>query len=135
MPVGVREAVGGAVAEVAVDPPDAEPGRLDRRDAPVERRRAPRAQREVPEPSLRGLREHQAVAEVVAPAAQVDGLPFARLLLHAEHVDEEAEALVGLRRQELRVGDAGEVVRAARITRAPGRLRLPPAPEPGSAAA
>ena len=32
------------------------------------------------------------------------------LLLHAEHVDEEAEALVGLRREQLRMPDPGEVV-------------------------
>ena len=62
------------------------------------------------EPRLRGLRELQAVAQVVPPAAQVDGLPLPRFLLEPEHVDEEAEALLGLRGQELCVSDAGDVV-------------------------
>ena len=74
VPVGIGEAVRRAVTDVAVDPPRPEPGRLDRGDAPLERLGAPRAQRDVAEPGLRRLRELQAVAQVVAPAAQVDRL-------------------------------------------------------------
>ena len=110
VPVGVREAVRPAVAHVAVDPAEPAPGRLDGGDAAVERLGAPRSQRDVPEPGAGRLGELQAVAEVVAPAAQEDGLPVARFLLHAEHVDEEAEALLRLRREQLRVPDPGEVV-------------------------
>ena len=57
-----------------------------------------------------GLGQLEAVALVVAPAAQVDGLALARLDLHPEHVDEEAQALVGQRRQQLGVADVREVV-------------------------
>ena len=96
------------MADVAVDPALAEAGRLDRGDAPVERLGAPGAQRDVAEPGLRRLGQLQAVAEVVAPAAEEDRLALARLLLHAEHVDEEAQALVGRRRQQLGVADAGD---------------------------
>ena len=133
VPVGVGEAVRPAVADVPVDPAEPEPRRLDGRHPPVERLGAPRPQRDVPEPGLRRLRELQAVAEVVAPAPQEDGLPVARLLLHAEHVDEEAEALLGLRGQELRVPDPGDVVdrlahrsrRAAADRRGRTRARRP----------
>ena len=37
MPVGIREAVGGAVSVIAVDPALPAPGRVDRPDDPVER--------------------------------------------------------------------------------------------------
>ena len=63
-----------------------------------------------PRPACRRLGQLQAVAQVVAPAAQVDRLPLARLLLHPEHVDEEAQALLRLRREQLGVADAGDVV-------------------------
>ena len=112
--VGIGEAVRGPVPEVAVDPARAEAGRLDRRHAPLERLGAPRPQRHVAEPGLRRLGELEAVALVVAPAAQEDRLALARLLLHAEHVDEEAQALLGLRGEQLGVADVGEVVERAR---------------------
>ena len=56
------------------------------------------------------LGELQAVAEVVTPAAQIDRVPLARFLFQPEHVDEEAQALVRLRGQQLGVGDPGDVV-------------------------
>ena len=64
----------------------------------------------MPEPGSGRFGQLQAVAEVVAPAPQEDGLPVAGFLLHAEHVDEEAEALLRLRGEKLRVPDPGEVV-------------------------
>ena len=88
--VRIGEAIGRAVADVAVGPALAEPRPLERRHAAVERLRAPGAKRDVPETGLRRLGELQAVAEVVAPAPQEDRLPVARLLLHSQHVDEEA---------------------------------------------
>ena len=96
--------------DVPVDPAAAEARLLDCGDAALERLGAPGAQCEVAQAALRRLGQLQAVAEVVAPAAQVDRLPVARLLLHPEHVDEEAQALVGLRREQLGVADAGDVV-------------------------
>src|SRR6266540_892931 len=71
---------------------------------------APRPQRQVSESGLRRLGELEAVTQVVAPAAQEDGLSRARLLLHAEYLDEEAEALLGLRRQQLGVADPRQIV-------------------------
>ena len=43
MAVGAAEAIGAAVAEIAVGPADAAAHRLDRRDAPLERRLATRS--------------------------------------------------------------------------------------------
>ena len=60
MAVGVGEAVGAAMADVAVDPPLPEPRLLDRGDAPLERLRAPRPQGDMADdppaapPSARG---------------------------------------------------------------------------------
>ena len=51
--VGVREAVGAAMADVAVDPPLPEPRLLDRGDAPLERLGAPGAQGDVADARLR----------------------------------------------------------------------------------
>ncbi len=58
----------------------------------------------------RGLGQLEAVALIVAPAAQVHRLVLARLDLHPEQLDEEAQALVRERREQLRVADVGEVV-------------------------
>ena len=108
--VRVREAIRAAVAHVSVDPAEPTSAHLDSRDSAVERLGAPRSQRDVAEPGTGRLRELQAVAKVVPPPAQEDRLPVARFLLHAENVDEEAEALLRIRREKLRVPDAGEVV-------------------------
>src|SRR5262249_24006890 len=67
----------------------------------LERLGAPRAERDMAEAGPPGLGQLEAVAQVVAPAAQVDGLPLARLLLEAEHVDEEPAALLPSRRPQL----------------------------------
>ena len=104
-PVG--EPVRAPVADVAVDPAETAPGR------PIAA--APGAPPgstccHVPEAGLLRLGELQAVAQVVAPAAQEHRLTVARLLLHPEDVDEEAQALVRPRRQELCVADVRHVV-------------------------
>jgi hypothetical protein len=106
------------VAQVAVDPALAEAGRLDRRDAALECLGAPRAQRHVPEAGPVRLGQLEAVALVVAPAAQEDGLPIARLDLHAEHLLEEAQAVVRLGGEQLGVADVGKVVDHRSSTRA-----------------
>jgi len=110
MAVRIGEAVRGPVTDIAVDPARAEPRLLDGGDPPLERLRAASAQGHVAETGLRRFRQLQAIAEIVAPAAQVDRPALPRLLLHAEHVDEEAQALVRSRGQELRVPDPGDVV-------------------------
>ena len=97
------------MADVAVDPADPLPRRLDRRDPAVERLRAPRAQGRVAEPGLGRLGQLQAVALVVAPAAQVDRLAFPCLLLHPEDVGEEPKRALGLGGEQLGVADAGDL--------------------------
>src|SRR5581483_586987 len=92
----------------------AETGRVDRSRAALERLRAPRPQADMADPALRRLGELERVAEVVAPSAEEDGAALARLLLHPEDVDEEAQALLGLRRKELRVRDASDLVHRLR---------------------
>jgi hypothetical protein len=47
MPVGLVEAIGGSVAELAVAPADPGPGAFDRLHAPLKRLRAPRPERGV----------------------------------------------------------------------------------------
>src|SRR4029079_1354326 len=110
VPVRIGEAVRTAVPDVAVGPARPETRRLDRGDPPYERLRAPGTGADVPDSGLRRLGELQAVAEVVAPAAQVDRATVAGLLLHPEHLDEEAQALLRLRRQELGVCDVRDLV-------------------------
>ena len=106
------------MAQVAVDPAQAEAGRLDRCHAALERLWTPGAQRHVPEAGPLRLGQLEAVALVVAPAAQEDRLALARLHLHAEHLLEEAQALVGLGGEQLGVADVGEVVDHSPSTRA-----------------
>ena len=98
------------MAEVAVDPALAEAGWPRSRHAALERLGAPGAQRHVAEAGPLGLGQLEAVALVVAPAAQEHRLPLARLHLHPEHLLEEAQALVRLGREQLGVADVGHVV-------------------------
>ena len=53
MAVWIEERVGRTVAEVAVEPATIRSGRLERCDAPLERRDAVRAIGDVPDPRLR----------------------------------------------------------------------------------
>ena len=70
-----------------------------------------------------GLGQLEAVALVVAPAAQVYRLALALLDLHPEQVDEEPQALLGERRQQLGVADVREVVDRLAHRRRPPRAR------------
>src|SRR5262249_36772269 len=92
-----------------VDPADAAAGLLERLRAPLERLLAPGADGHVAHARQLRLGELQAVARVVAPAAQEDGLALPRLDLHPEEVDEEGQALVGKRCEQLRVPDVHEI--------------------------
>ena len=123
MAVGVAEAVRRPVAVVAVGPAVAEPRRLDRGDPPLQRLGVPARSAIWPSPSAASV-SFSALALVVAPAAQVHRLARARLDLHAQHVDEERQALGGLRRQQLDVADVGEVAtrRAAQAVEVVGEL-------------
>ena len=70
-----------------------------------------------PSPGSLALGQLQAVGLVVAPAAQVHRLALAVLDLHPEQLDEEAQALLRERRQQLGVADVGEVVDRLRAHR------------------
>ena len=111
MAVGVAEAVGGPVTVVAVAPPLAQSGGLDRRRTALQRRRIPRPQRHVAEARQPGLGQLQAVALGLAPAAQEHRLAVAVLDLHPEQLDEEPLAGGRERGQQLGVVDVGEVAR------------------------
>ena len=112
MAVRVCEAVGRPVPDVSVDPADAETGRLDRRHPPLERLGVAGSDRHVPETGLGRLGQLQRVALVVRIPPEVDGLALGCLLLHPERVDEEAEAPLRLRGEQLGVPDVREVARA-----------------------
>jgi hypothetical protein len=126
MAVRVGAAIGRAMPNVALAPPQPEPRRLDGGHAALERLEAPGPQRHVGHARGVGLGELQAIALVVAPAAQENRLPLARLDLHPEDVDEEAQALLGLGRQQLGVADVRDLVQglghsASTISRRPSR--------------
>ncbi len=111
-PVIVRRArdEGLALAEIALGPADAEARGLDRLDAPLERLRAPGAEREMPHARLLRRRELQRVVQVIVVGAQINRVALARGLLHADHLDEEPQALVGLRRQHFDMRQMRDVV-------------------------
>ena len=79
-------------------------------DAAVQRGLAPGADRHVAKPRQLGLGQLEAVALVVAPAAQVHRLTLSLLDLHPEQVDEEPQALLGKWGQQLGVADVRKVV-------------------------
>ena len=110
VPVGVVELVRGPVPVVALVPADTEPGRLDGGGAALKGRGAPGPERRVAQPGQPRLGQLQAVGLVLAPAAQEYRLALAVLDLHTEQVDEEAQAVVGGRGEELGVGNVGDVV-------------------------
>jgi hypothetical protein len=110
--VGITEAIAPAAAEVAVDPAQPEPGRLDRGDAPRERLGAHRAPGDAPHAGLRGGGQLERARRVIAVAAQVGRLPGDVHDLHAEHVPEVPEAPVQLRRQQLDVAEVRDVLDA-----------------------
>lgn len=47
---------------------------------------------------------------IVVPAAQVDRIPDPRGLLHAHHVEEETQALIEPRREQLDMREMGDIV-------------------------
>ena len=107
--VGVEEAVGAAMAEVAVDPVAGDASGIERCDPAGERLRAVRAIREVTDARLRRRGELERGALVVAEAAQVDRVALLAGDLHAEDLAEVEEALVRLRREQLDVREVSEV--------------------------
>ena len=109
VPVRIAEAVGRAVAEVAVEPVPVDPAGLERRDPARERLRAVGAVGEVADARLRGGGQLERRALVVAEPAQVDRVSVLARDLHAEELAEVVEALVRLRRQQLDVREMREV--------------------------
>ena len=109
VPVRVAAEEGGAMAEIAVRPADIVAGSFQRRDPALERLLAACPERHVAHAGLLRSRQLERVALVVVPAAQVDGIALAAALGHAHHVDEEAQALVRLGRQQLEMAQMGEV--------------------------
>ncbi len=57
-----------------------------------------------------GLGQLEAVGLVLTPPTQEHRLTLLVLDLHPEQLDEERQAVVGERRQQLGVGDVGDVV-------------------------
>jgi SpoVK/Ycf46/Vps4 family AAA+-type ATPase len=109
MVVGVAEAIGTAMAEIAFAPADPRPHRLDRGDAAQKRRLARGAIADMADAG--GVRggELQRVEFVIVPGAQIDGIALAPALRQAEDVDEEVEARLGLVREELDMAEMGNV--------------------------
>ena len=97
------------MAEVAVEPGAGDSAGLEGRDPPLERLGGVRAVGQVPDARLRRGRQLERRALVVAEAAQVDRVAALARDLHAEDLAEVVEALVGLRREQLDVGEVREV--------------------------
>jgi hypothetical protein len=108
--VGVAEAVGRAAGVIAVDPPLSQPGGLDRGDAALQALRARGAEAEDAHARGLGRRELQRPGLVVAPAAQVGRSARLVLDLHPDDVDEEAQARVFRRREQLDRAEVRDVV-------------------------
>jgi hypothetical protein len=89
------------VAQVALGPALAATGLLDDADAMLQRLGARRAVSEMAHAGDLGRSQLQCVVLVVVPAPQIDGLAAPAALGHPEHVDEEAQRLFGLGREQL----------------------------------
>jgi hypothetical protein len=98
--------------EVAVRPSLALAGLLDDGGPPLERFRARRAPRDVAHARHFRRRQLQRVMFVIVPSAQKDGVAAAAALGHPHDVDEEMEAFLRLRRQQLDVREVGEIKRS-----------------------
>ncbi len=107
--VGVAEAVGGAVAEFAVAPAEAEAGGFEGGDPAVERLFAAGAEGGVAHAGGVRRGELEGVALVIVPAAEVDGVALAAALGHSHDIDEEAEQLLGLGCEQFEVAEMGHV--------------------------
>src|SRR4029079_4477097 len=86
---------------------------------PVERLGAHRAIGDVPDAGVGRLGQLDRRALVVAEAPEVDRVAALRAHLHAEELAEVAEALVGLRRQELDMREVREVADGLGHARSP----------------
>ena len=108
-PSGSRQRKAGPWPRSPSVQPMPKPEPFERGDAALQRLRAARAERHVPH--ARGLRgrQLQRMALVIVPAAQIDRVALAAALGHAHDVDEEVQALVRLRRQQLDVAEMGEI--------------------------
>src|ERR1700741_5113170 len=77
------------------------------------------------EPGQLGLGQLEAVGLVLAPPAQEHRLARLMLHLHPEQINEEVQAVIGERGEQLGVGDVGEVVdwlgHASTFSRRPSR--------------
>ncbi len=114
MAVRRREGIRGTMPEVAVGPSLPVAGLLDDANAMLQGGGARGPEREMPHAG--GLRGGQLerVVLVVVPPAQVDGVAAPATLGHAHDIDEETEALLGQWRQQLEVGEMGQVERTDR---------------------
>ncbi len=109
MVVGVAEAVGPAMAQVAIRPADPAAHRLDRRHAPEQRRLAGGTIADMGDTRrLRGS-QLQRMELVIVPAAQIDAVALTPALREAKHIDEEGEARLRLVGQELDMAKMGDV--------------------------
>ena len=84
------------------------------RDAALQRLGARGAVGEMAHAGDLGRGELQRVMLVVVPAAQVDRVALPAAFGHAEDVDEEAQALLGLRRQKLDMRQVRQIEGAER---------------------
>jgi hypothetical protein len=103
MAVGIEEAVGGTVTEIAVEPLALDAGRLECGDPALQRLGAVCAVGNVPDPGLLGSGQLQRGSLVVAEATQVDRVAALAGDLQPEDLPEVVEALVRLGRQEFDV--------------------------------
>ena len=107
--VGILADVGRAMAEVAFVPTDLEARAFQRGDAAFECLRTAGAISDVAEPSLFGRGELQRMTLVIVVRAQVNRITLAAAFGHAHHVDEEAQAFLGFRREQFEVAQVGHV--------------------------
>src|SRR5262245_15328111 len=107
MPIRAAELVG---RPVPVSPIDPSAGIAELPRAPLERRRAGAAKGSVPQAGGGRLGERKRGALVVAVATQVDRLALLTGDLEAQHVGEEALALLRARGEQFDMREVGDVV-------------------------
>ena len=100
------------MAHVALDPSDAAAHALELPDAALQRLGAVRAEGDMAHARQLRLGEFQRVKFVIVPAAQIDRATLAAAFGEAEDVDEEMQAFLGLRGENLDVAEMGEFIGA-----------------------
>src|SRR5262245_62269474 len=103
------ELIGRAMTQFAFVPAHLGARALQRPYPALQRLRAAGAERYVTKPGCMRAGEFQRVALVVIPGSEINGVALPAALGHAKHIDEEAQAFFGSRREHLKMSEMGHI--------------------------